>query len=91
VAYSFGVLFVADRSLARWGSQAIRTRPRPGLRVTLVFAGLIATLAILELLARWVEPTSAVVAWTLLVLALPACSLCAVAIDRILPRRPGTD
>jgi hypothetical protein len=91
VAYFFGVLFVADRSLARWGSATIRTRPRNGLRLTIVFVALMATYTLLALLARWVADASTPLAWAVVALAAPACALSAVAIDRVLPEQHGAD
>jgi hypothetical protein len=57
----------------------------------LVFGGLIATFVLLGLLARWAASTSAVLAWVFIALIPPACAVCAVAIDRILPLRLGAN
>jgi hypothetical protein len=81
----FGVLYVADRALARWGSAVIRSRPRPGSRVTIVFASVVATYALLGGLARWTASWSVVLAGAVLILAIPACALAAVGVDHLLP------
>lgn len=85
VALFFGLLFVVDRALGRWGSAAIRRRPRPGLRVTVVFLAVIATFTLLALLARQAAARSLALGWAVLVLAFPATVAAAIAVDRALP------
>jgi hypothetical protein len=81
----FAALAVADRALARWGSVAIRRRPRPGLRVTIVFISVVATYMVIGLLARWTASWSVVLAWALVAMAFPACAAPAVGVDQLLP------
>jgi hypothetical protein len=85
VPWFFAVLYVADRALARWGSATIRSRPRPGLRVAIVFASVVATYAVIGGLARWTASWSEVLAWAVLTLAVPACAASAVGVDHLLP------
>jgi hypothetical protein len=85
-AWFFGVLYAVDRALARWGSAAIRQRPRPGLRVTLVFGSVVATYVAVGLVAQRVASWSIVLAWVLLVGLVPVCALAAVGVDRSLRR-----
>jgi hypothetical protein len=85
VVLFFAVLFVADRALARWGSMAIRRKPRRGLRVTVVFAGVVATFAGIGALAHWTASWSKGLAWAVVLLAFPTCALSAVGVDQLLP------
>lgn len=85
VAFFFAVLFFADRTLARWGSAAIRRRPRPGIRVMVVFASVVSTYAVIGGLARWTATWSVALAWAVLALAFPACAVAAVGVDHLLP------
>jgi len=90
VALFFAVLYVADRALAQWGSAAIRRRPRPGLRVTVVFVTVVASYSLFAFAARWAASWSAGVGWVVLALAFPACPASAIAVDRLLPElTPG--
>jgi hypothetical protein len=87
VVLFFGVLYVVDSALARWGSAAIRRRPRAGLRVTLVFVAVLATYTLLGFLAGWVSAWSVTLGWAVLALAFPATTASAIAVDRLLPER----
>ena len=86
VVFFFGVLYAVDVALARWGSPAIRRRPRPGLRVTVLFVTVVAIYTALGLLAQWTAARSVPVAWILLALAFPACAASAIAVDLLLPQ-----
>jgi hypothetical protein len=85
VVLFFAVLFVADCALSRWGSVTIRSRPRPGLRVTVVLAGVVATFAAVGALAHWAASSSRFLAWAVLLMAFPACAMSAVGVDHLLP------
>ncbi len=81
------VLAVADRCLSRWGSEAIRQRPRPGGRVTLLFAGICLVCALLELAAFWLWTVSSALAVVVALLQFPAAGVVVIALDRALPTR----
>jgi len=84
-ALFLAVLFVTDRALARWGSKAIRRRPRPGFRITAVFVSVVAAYALVAVLAQRSATWSSALGWVVLGLAFPACVASALAVDRLLP------
>lgn len=79
------VLAVVDRSLARWGSVAIRSKPRPGGRVTVVFLGVCVACGLLEVLALRLWASALVLAIVVAVLQLPLGVVVALWLDRVLP------
>lgn len=79
------ILAVADWSLRRWGSAAIRRRPRPGGRVTLLFLGLVVVCAGLELAAAKLWPLAPAASVVVLVVQLPAAIAVVLGLDRIMP------
>jgi hypothetical protein len=79
------VLAVVDRSLARWGSVAIRSKPRPGGRVTILFLGVCAACGLLELLALRLSASAVAVAVVVALLQLPFGVIVALGLDRVLP------
>ncbi len=84
------VLAVVDRSLARWGSVAIRSKPRPGGRVTILFLGVCMACGLLELLALRLWASAVVVAVVIALLELPVGVVVALGLDRVLPiAEPG--
>jgi hypothetical protein len=85
IALFLAVLFATDRALARWGSQTIRRRPRPGFRITAVFVSVVAAYVLVALLAQWSATWSSALGWVVLALAFPACAVSALAVDQLLP------
>jgi hypothetical protein len=81
------VLGGADWSLRRWGSAAIRRRPRPGGRITVVFLALCAVCGWLELAAHQLWSAAPAAGIALLVLQYPAAVAVALGVDRAVPDR----
>lgn len=81
-AFFVATLVAADWSLRRWGSAAIRRRPRPGARVTVIFLGVVVVCGVLELVAVKVWSHAPALSVVLLVLQLAAAPAVAVGIDR---------
>jgi hypothetical protein len=79
------VLAVVDAALRRWGSEAIRRRPRPGGRVTLLFLALLLPCVPLELATQRLWSSAPVAALVLLVLQVPASVAVVLALDRSIP------
>lgn len=79
------ILAVTDWSLKRWGSVAIRRRPRPGGRVTVVFLGVCLVCGVLELLAAKLWSVSPAGSVAVLVVQFPAAVAVALGLDRLVP------
>lgn len=82
-------LGAADWGLSRWGTTAIRRRPRPGGRVTVLFLGVVAACAVLEGAAVALWSAVPVVSVFLLLAQVPSAAAVAVGLDRAM-RTPPT-
>ena len=69
---SLAVLAAADWTLRRWGSPAIRRKPRPGGRVTLLFLGVVVVCALLELAAAKLWPVAPAASVAVVLVQFPA-------------------
>jgi hypothetical protein len=78
-----------DWSLTRWGSEAIRQKPRPGGRVTIVFLGLVVACALLELAAGKLWSSAPATSVAVLALQFPAAIGLALGLDRVVTRAKG--
>jgi hypothetical protein len=76
------VLGAADWSLRKWGSVAIRRRPRPAGRITVVFLPLCVVCGLLELGADQLWSAAPAAGIALLVLQYPAAVGVALGVDR---------
>jgi hypothetical protein len=81
----------ADWGLRRWGSPAIRRRPRPGGRVTILFLGVCVACALLEFLAFRMWAASAPLAIVILLLQFPAAVGAVLGLDRVMPSTTAAD
>ncbi len=80
-----GVLAFADWNLGRWGSPAIRRRPRPGGRLTVVFLSVCVACGLMEALASHLFASAAGLALFILALQFPVAAGVALGADRMLP------
>lgn len=85
----FAPFAAADWGLRRWGSDAVRRRPRPGARVTILFVGVYIVCGSLEFLASRLWPSWPALAVITLLLTLPAAVAVAVGVDRGILPTPG--
>jgi hypothetical protein len=87
--FFLATLAAADWSLKRWGSAAIRRKPRPGGRVTILFLGLVAVCVLLQLAAQRLWSSAPAASIVVLVLQFPAAIAVVLGLDRIVPDASG--
>ncbi len=85
------ILAVADWSLRRWGSAAMRGKPRSGGRITILFLGLCLVCGLLELVASRLWPYSPALAVLIVVAQFPVSVGVVVGLDHVLPGASSAD
>jgi len=82
VLFFVAILAAADRSLGRWGSAAIRRKPRPGGRITILFGGVFVICVLMEVLAAKLWSSAPLASVVVLVLQFPGAIGVALGLDR---------